>query len=259
MLNVKRHGARGAREKRHSTDLSAVGARTRSLIWVRPDYHLTVYPPVIAPLRDTTRIMMSARLIVQCSESIAQHRFSDESFRLCDIKFDHPQIGVVAAAARPVIGDCLRLPGGANGNQRGRPVRADTAFERARVLAAILRDHQDRAGGGVPLGDHRRKATCRVRPPHQCVDQRTARQPRAQPLYPGKLASAIFDRMKVPVPRAASSPLESISRASPTNTRRCPLIQRPSATISPALNGRVNSRLNAVVSRKRSVTRLLQA
>src|SRR3569623_83812 len=82
--------------------------------------------------------MMSARLIVQCSESIAQHRFSDESFRLCDIQFDHPQIGVVAAAASPVIGDCLRLPGGANGNQRGRPVRADTAFARARVLAAIL-------------------------------------------------------------------------------------------------------------------------
>src|SRR3569623_1673706 len=150
MLNVKRHGARGAREKRHSTDLSAVGARTRSLIWVRPDYHPTAYPPGIAPLRDTTRIMMSARLIVQCSESIAQHRFSDESFRLCDIQFDHPKIGVVAAAARPVICDRLRFAGGANRDQRGRPIRADAAFERARVLATLLSNHQYHDGGIIP-------------------------------------------------------------------------------------------------------------
>ena len=44
------------------------------------------------------------------------------------------------------------------------------------------------------------------------------------------------ERMKVPVPRAASSPSAMIKRASPTNTRRLPLIQRPSATTGPAFN-----------------------
>ena len=39
----------------------------------------------------------------------------------------------------------------------------------------------------------------------------------------------MWERMKVPVPLAASSPSESISRASPTSTRRLPLAQRPSA------------------------------
>ena len=42
------------------------------------------------------------------------------------------------------------------------------------------------------------------------------------------------ERMKVPVPLAASSPSESISRASPTSTRRRPLAQRPSAVTGPA-------------------------
>ena len=41
------------------------------------------------------------------------------------------------------------------------------------------------------------------------------------------------ERMKVPVPRPISSPSASISRASATNTRRRPLIQRPSATTWP--------------------------
>ena len=41
------------------------------------------------------------------------------------------------------------------------------------------------------------------------------------------------ERMKVPVPRAHSSPSESTIRASATNTRRLPEIQRPSARASP--------------------------
>ena len=67
------------------------------------------------------------------------------------------------------------------------------------------------------------------------------------------------ERMKVPVPRAASSPSGRISRASPTKTRRRPLIQRPSATTGPGFSGRVKTRLKAVVSRKRSLTSELQA
>ena len=43
------------------------------------------------------------------------------------------------------------------------------------------------------------------------------------------------ERRKVPVPRAHSSPSASTIRASATNTRRLPLIQRPSARASPAL------------------------
>ena len=51
------------------------------------------------------------------------------------------------------------------------------------------------------------------------------------------------ERMKVPVPRAASSPSASISRASATNTRRWPLIQRPSAITGPAFSGLVKQQV----------------
>ena len=67
------------------------------------------------------------------------------------------------------------------------------------------------------------------------------------------------ERMKVPVPRAASSPSGRISRASPTKTRRLPLDPAPLGDHRPAFSGRVKTRLKAVVSRKRSLTSELQA
>src|SRR3546814_19169232 len=65
------------------------------------------------------------------------------------------------------------------------------------------------------------------------------------------------DRMKVPVPRATSSPLASTICESATSTRRRPLIHLPSARALPAFIGRVSSRLKAVVSRNMSVIMML--
>ena len=51
--------------------------------------------------------------------------------------------------------------------------------------------------------------------------------------YPSRPDRAMCERRKVPVPRAHSSPSQSTIRASATNTRRLPEIQRPSARASP--------------------------
>lgn len=158
------------------------------------------------------------------TKSTLDDRFCGESFCPWDIQFDYPQIRVPRTAAVPIFRNFFFFISilWTNSEQLIATFRADPALKSTGIHPSFQRDDQDRPCLGVAAREHGADPSCVIHPPEQGTDEQVARQPGAQGSvrYPGSPASAIRLRMKVPVPRAASSPSASISRASATNTRR---------------------------------------
>ena len=99
--------------------------------------------------------------------------FSGEPFRLRDIQFDHPQIGITAPAALPIVRNSCFFGefGGACAHQRRPSVRTDAAFEEAGIRTAIERQDQDLPGLRIALCQHHRTAARRIDPPDERIDE----------------------------------------------------------------------------------------
>src|SRR3546814_4461571 len=103
------------------------------------------------------------------TKSIFHKRFIDETFRVSDVQFNHPQVGIdtpppldkacdgtmvlARIAPRPAPSIC--------------PVLIERALEKPLVSASFAQDEQYRAGRGVSLGTHRRITAFRIDPPDQ--------------------------------------------------------------------------------------------